>query len=171
MEYRNAGVLLFVCFKYYFTFCEYVWACACGCSCLWRPEEGIRSFAAGVIGAMHCLTCAMGINSGPLEEQPLLLTAESFFPVPDISAFENLTSSSFVLHALPSKKIILCIRLPINILSAHLLFQDRCVRYQVTHRRKPKLTERYSGLPEVTQFLAEPEIQARLCFPIGTGSV
>lgn len=43
--------------------------------------------------------------------------------------------------------------------------------YQLTHKRKLKLTERYSGLPEVAQFLVDAEIQARLCFPIGMGRV
>lgn len=27
----------------------YVWVCACGCRCPWKPEEGVRSPGAGVM--------------------------------------------------------------------------------------------------------------------------
>lgn len=48
-------------------------ACVYDCRCPWRPEEGVRSFGAGVTGV--CELFSMG--AGNLEEQHMLLTAES----------------------------------------------------------------------------------------------
>jgi hypothetical protein len=40
---------------------------------LWRPEEGIKPFETGVTDSCGCWE----LNPGPLEKQPVALTAES----------------------------------------------------------------------------------------------
>lgn len=47
------------------------------CLCLWKPDEGIRSSGAGVIGACEVLSIGTRTNSGPLQEQYVALITES----------------------------------------------------------------------------------------------
>lgn len=48
---------------------EHIYVGAYMCGCLWRPEEGVRTFGAGVVGS-----CEQ--NSGLLQEQSVLLAVE-----------------------------------------------------------------------------------------------
>ena len=61
-----------------FLFYAYVFclpACMAVC-CLWRQEDGIRSLGTGVPDGCEHLPRCWELKSGPLEEQPVPLTAE-----------------------------------------------------------------------------------------------
>jgi hypothetical protein len=67
-------IYLFVCLLIYlFNVCE-------GSVCVhaYRLEKGIGSHRATVIDSCELPCGCWGLNSGPLEEQPILLTAEPF---------------------------------------------------------------------------------------------
>ena len=46
------------------------------CSCLWRPEENIESCGLGFTRSWELPDLGGGNNSGPLQEQHVLLTVE-----------------------------------------------------------------------------------------------
>jgi hypothetical protein len=45
-------------------------------SCLWRPEGGFRSPTTGVMGGCELLCGFWELNTGSLQAQPVLLSAE-----------------------------------------------------------------------------------------------
>lgn len=47
--------------------------CVCAWVCLWRPEEGVDSPGAGILGGCEQLIGVLGTNLDPLEEQSELL--------------------------------------------------------------------------------------------------
>ena len=46
------------------------------CSCLWKPEEGIRAPGAGVMVVMSCPAWMLGMNPGPLQQEGVCLPPE-----------------------------------------------------------------------------------------------
>lgn len=80
---------MYIIFKLYVCLC----VCVCGCVHIWvytqefmyplRPEEGVRSPVSGVTGGYEPPnTRNQEVNSGPLEEQFVLLTAKSHLFMP-----------------------------------------------------------------------------------------
>jgi hypothetical protein len=58
---------------------EFMSVCLLQCGCTQRPEEGVRSPGTGATEGCKSLAGCLEQNSGPLEEQSMLLTIEPSF--------------------------------------------------------------------------------------------